>query len=569
MEPSGKARSVGDRVAGATLLIAAVQIVVRAAGAAARLLAGVLGPGEFGDAYFTAENILGRSFQFKEDVMQPAFLPVFMKEMADGGERRAWRFARQVLAATAIFIGYFTLAAYVRPEALIELFGGRFDAATKRLAAAVVRVVILALPFLAVSSMTYVILNGYKRFGIPASSDAIQRAVFVAAGLAGGALLGFSPAPLVAVLSAGLVAGAISRLGTHLWGLRDKAALLFRRERREAGDPAPPWKSFVLLALPLLLSFSVALWREVNENQLASGAAKGTYTILRLTKSIWSLPVSFLPNALSIAMFPFLCEMHARGDRAELGRVVRGAFRFVLLVFVPAAGFMVALRIPIVSALYGWSPAWTDARIADAARAFGLTTWAIPIYAAEIVIVQTFYSMRRTHLPAAAGILASGLQIALSRWAVGAAGTESIGVAGIRLDVLAILALAYPVTRSLKNVFLGVALFRGLEGQERADGRAFAARLAVVAIASAAAAAAGAALADRLLPGALGLPGPVAAGHGARGEGFRLGRLLFAATLWLVAFVGTAHLLRIPEWRTLVAWVRGRLRRRGAAPPAG
>ncbi|MEK7270922.1 MAG: lipid II flippase MurJ [Planctomycetota bacterium] len=550
--PEGRPGNVAERVAGAAIVIASFQALAKVAGFLVKWIVSLFGRGRVADAYFTAENALGKAFQFTEDVMQPAFLPIFLKESQEAGETAAWRFARQVLGATALLATGFALAVILRPEIIVETFAKGFSPEKKALTASIVRMMFPALLFLSVSSITYVLLNGYKRFGIPAASDAVSRFSFVLLAAAGFCALGPRPHVLAAVT----VLAALLRLGVQVWGLRDKREPLFCAS--EQSDRPSPWGPFLVLALPLFASFAVALLRDMTENRLAAAADEGTYATLRYTKSLWQFPVTFLPNALSIAMFPFLCEMYARGDRKNLEAVVRGALRYVLLFFLPATVFSLALREPLIAAVYGRG-VWTAFDVSETARAFGLCAWGLPFFALEIVVLQTFYAMRTTWIPVAAGIAASGLQIALSIW----------GADASPFDVLGILALAYPATRALKNVvLLGILSHRiGRAGGKPDLG--FYPRVALLTVLAGAAAIAGAALADRILPGVLGLPGPISCGHGSRGEIFRFARVASGFLAWAGAFVVLAHFLRIPEWREALAFARTRLGRiLGRSPDA-
>lgn len=580
--PEGGGTGVGERVAGATVLIAAIQIAVKACAFLSKWVVSLLGVSRITDAYFTAENILGKSYQLKQDVMQPAFMPIFIQSLNEGGEAAAWRFARQVLALSMALIGAFTIFSIVHPAPLIDLFwrpspkaAPEDVAATRALVSSLAQWMLLALPLLALSSMTYVILNAYKRFAVPASSDAFQNLTFFLVAAGGFLALGIKP-PRPHILAVAFVCAAAARIGIHLYGLQDKAAAALRRAPPEAAARPVPWRAFLLLAFPLLASFGFALWRDINENRQATFAAEGIYSIISLTKRIWSAPLGFLPAALSLAMFPFLCELHAKGDREGFARVVRGAFRFVLFAFLPMAALSLVLREPVVSAAYARG-SWTDAQVLETARALGLAIWAIPIFALEYVLVQSFYAMRITWIPVVVGILASGLQIPLTNagvaWTMERPAPISIGGISLgALDPLAVLALAYPVTRLAKNWVLGLLLFRRIGGDGPRTGPGFLVRVLAVAAVSAAAAAAAVWAANRALPTLLHLPGPILAGHGLKGEIFRASRAGAGFLAGCAAFVASAHLLRIPEWRMLVEWVRARLarlRKPAPGPAAG
>ena len=405
-----------------------------------------------------------------------------------------------------------------------------------------------ALIFVAFGSFTHALLNSYKRFGHAAAGAGLHRfahaAVFVIAFWVAGApaiwaaiaffvaspakplihlvglrdkLRNYRPAipywrpimkpavrwmaELAAVLLlVGLVAG-LARPETYAPGrpgcvkLALLAAVAFLSVRgllawlatRRLADKTLPQKLY-LLAYPVLMGVVVARIRDLVQDSYATRFdEEGLFGAIKIAKSVGEMPMAVLPLALSMAMFPFLCDMFTRQNLKDLSRVVSSTIKMILLFFLPLTVITVILRLPVIELL---ASKRVEARLIDAtALALGLYSLSFIFYAAEMVLMQTYFSLQNTWLPTLIGAVASFAQIGfLYVMFTLLEGSEAAGgklLAGTKITPLFVaVALAFPLSRAFKNLILGSVLHVQLKLFRLRDVVSFVPQVVIVTVAS-------------------------------------------------------------------------------------
>lgn len=258
---------------------------------------------------FAFENCIYLIFLIGEEVLGPAFMPVFMRELKIKSEKSAWAFANTLLSLQ--FVALVVLAGILCffPGAVVSfLTQWSQDSSPEKykMAQDSVRALAPALIGLSLGSTTYVLLNSYKRFFLAAFGDAVWKFVAVVFLLAGTLFSRDSARMLIW----GLVAGSVCKLLTHLFGLRDK----LRNFRPAFNLSHPAVKTMCLLALPLLLGILVAKMRDqVNHVYLLSSLDRsGLMQANSMGRKLQSTLLYLVPYTLSIAAFRFFVSLSAR-----------------------------------------------------------------------------------------------------------------------------------------------------------------------------------------------------------------------------------------------------------------
>jgi len=311
-----------------------------------------------------------------------------------------------------------------------------------RLGRDAIRMLAPALFGLALGSTTYVILNGYKRFFLAAFGDAVWKFAAVA-GVLGGALW-FGREHAVTGLIAGLILGSVLKVGTHLVGLRNKIRLI--RPRIYLNDPAV--RAMLWLALPLIIGIIFAKVRDVFNNVyiLSPLDAVGLMQANSMGRKLQGTIHWMVPYTLSIAAFPFFCELVDRRDHIRLGEVITRAGRMLLAVFIPFCVVMAFVATPLTALIFKGGE-FQELAVRRTALSTACYTFVLPAAAIEALAMQAFFANRRM-----VSVMVVGLVFSLFSMVVSWTGLRLCQ--GNDLLLLGVIAGGFALSRTLKSVTL-------------------------------------------------------------------------------------------------------------------
>jgi len=414
----------------------------------AQVMGRLLPPETFDVVYtFAFENGIFMLFLIGEEALAPAFLPLFMREIDRGKIKRAWSFANTVLSTQFLLLVVEALFFFYAPQWAVMLCTKwsssdspeRFD-----LAAHSLKTLSPAIIGLSLGSTTYVLLNAYKRFFLAAFGDAVWK--FCAVGFL---VLGyFLSKDSAQMLTWGIVAGSVCKLATHLYGLRDKLGYF----RPEFNFRHPFMKKLLWLIVPLLAGIIVAKIRDVGNNVyfLSSLEESGLMQANTMGRKLQSTLHWLVPYTLSIAVFPFFCELVDKKDHSELGRLVTHFGRMLLAAFIPFALLIAVISVPFTAFVFKGG-FFDETAVHRTALALSFYTFVLPAGAIEALTMQAFFANRRMWTVTLTGIFFSLTSILFS-WA----GFVYAGSNGVLL--LCFIAGGFTVSRILKSVTLTLFL---------------------------------------------------------------------------------------------------------------
>lgn len=539
-------RSLEQRILRAGLAVGLAHVLFKLAGLVqAKAMGHYLLPQEYDVLSFTFEKCIFGIFLIGEEVIGPAVMPVFMRELDLNGEKSAWRFANTVLTLQVLILVPVVALIMLFPEFMVRICTQWAAVKKPDLVAQssqIVHQLAPALIGLSIGSTTYVLLNGYKRFFLAAFGDAVWK--FAAAGglvvsvfLWGGGVAGKG-------LILGLLLGSVLKVLTHLCGLRDKIRQF--RPMLAFGDPA--FQRVVWLALPLLAGIVVAKVRDVfNDVYVPSGFdSAGLIQAISMGKKLQGTISFLVPYVFSIAMFPFFCELVDRNDQTKLGQVITHSGRILLAFFIPFVAVLAVLAPSLTSLLFAGGH-FDALAVQRTAIAMAFSTLALPAMAIEMLAMQAFFAHRRMIAVTMVGVFFSILSMIISWVGFRVSGTNS-------LLLLGVITGGFALSRTLKSVTLIGLLRSSAPVFPLAPTLGFLARLALCALGAAAAAW----LALRGLAWA-----PVAARLPASGGHLGdLMRLAAGGGAGLLAALAGFVVLRIREPLEMLQWARQKIRRR-------
>ena len=489
---------------------------------------------------FAFENCIFSIFLLGEEVIGPAFLPVFMGELDEQGERPAWQFANRILSwQFLILLGVIALLV-LAPATVVRLWTEwepETHPATFALAVACVRALSPALLGLSIGSTTYMLLNGYKRFFLAAFGDAVWKFCVVLVLLIGMGIMALGSEMLLL----GLLIGSLLKLATHLVGLRDKLGKL--RFRFSGNSPA--MKRMLMLALPLIIGIVFAKIRDVFNNVtiLSHLEQAGLMQANSMGRKLMSSITWLVPYTLAIAMFPFFCEMVDRNDRRQLGDVLTNSARMLLSVLTPVAAVAAVVARPLTALLFRGGE-FDDTAVALTSISLACYTLIIPAAALETIVMQAFFADRRMVSVTVIGIVFSALSMLIS----------FVGVIHFELTggpALAVVAGGFALSRILKSTALVLLLKRSAPVFPAAPTASFLVRTALLTALCAALAWLGMRGAGYLQVDPATWKGPLTA-------------LALAGAGAAIAFGAGCFVFRVREPWTMIQWALER--RRGAQP---
>jgi len=505
--------------------VTAIALVVKGLGFVEKLmLAYAFGTGIEVDAYLVAYGIPFSAFIVLREVVEPAFLPTFLRTRR-ASEREGWRLFGVVATLLLILLGGATAVGLFAAGPLIALTAPGFAGEQRTLAVHLTRLVMPALLLLGLGTLTTAALHAQKRFTLPAAAEAAFRAGPLALFLALGSVEG---------LALGMVLGALARLALEMLGLGRQ----LRQARPSLDLGFAPVRTMGRLAAPLLVALSLSLFvGPVVDNAFASRVGVGGVSALAYARKIGETLTTILPYTLGLVLLPFSAEMAAGQDGEGLARTLRATVRALAILLLPVTVGLAVLREPFVRLLFERG-AFTAASTQLTAGPLLFYSLGLLPFALEVIVVQFYFARQDTLTPVLADVVVFALNVALIPPLM-----SLFGLGGI--------ALATTVAKTLKVLALLLLFGRQVPAFRLASLGPFAGQMAVASLATAA-------TLLTLLPVGQGMAdsrGPMGlvlllAGGGAAGGG---------------TFLLVACLLRVEEirglWQRAWAWCRARLRR--------
>ena len=406
----------GNSVAKASAGIGALHFLRLVIGVLAQpLIASRVGLSSNADVYAIATDIVTSIWRLFEKAVNPTFLPCFMGALHDDGENRAWRFVSTTLWLTLLLlIVLWPLSWFLMPQ-IVDLYSNKASPEQRLLTVAIARLMLSGLLFLGVSSLTYVILNGYKRFVWAAVGDALWK-IGILAGVGWAVVRDMKAEAALTAISWGFVIGAMLKLLPHLLAIGGKWKLL--RPRIEWNDPL--LKKMLILAVPLLVGIVVSEGRDIYIKRLADDpniAVAGSRAALKFSSLIGSSLIQIFPYALSIGIFPYLADMARQRDRQPLTDTLMNALRVCFFVFAPLTCILIALHAPLLRAVWE-SGEMSRADTLVMALPFIAYTLGLVGFSCEMMLNQTFYAMTNVWTPTLVGLGTTVLWVAVATFGV-------------------------------------------------------------------------------------------------------------------------------------------------------
>ena len=331
-----------------------------------------------------------------------AFIPVFVNYLRRKDYQTAWHVASSVINIAIIVLTIVPIILAIFMPHITPLLVPGFNESQQLQTTQLSRWLLLTPLFFGISYIMGGILNSFKRFIVYSLSPLIYNLSIIIATL----LLADHYGVMGVVF--GVVGGAflhmviqiptVVKLGFHWQQVAD-----FRHKSvRRIGKLMVP-RMIGLGANQLILivvTFLASTW-------------KGNVTYFNFANDIQTFFSVVFGASFAIAVFPFLADFAADGDKKKFLESLNLAAKQILYFIIPCSVLLFLLRSEIVRLTLGTGHfSWS----ATVATANSLGAFAIGIWAASLVqlLARAFYAYEDTRTPAIAGIISAIVTIILS-----------------------------------------------------------------------------------------------------------------------------------------------------------
>jgi putative peptidoglycan lipid II flippase len=521
----------GRSIVRAASIVSAATMVSRLLGVVReQVFATLLGASLQADAFqiaFRIPNLLRDLFA--EGALSAAFVPTYARVRLEQGPDAAHRLASRLLTLLAAALGLVVVAGLVFAEPLVDLLAPGFDAipGKSELATRLTRVMLPFLPLVSFAALAMGMLNAEERFGTPALAPATFNVVSILWGL----LLwvaGFETDRVVLGWAVGTLLGGAAQFLIQvppLW----RAGWRYRPEWAP-GDPAI--RRIGSLMAPATVGLA-AVQVNIFVNSIFASHEPGAVSWLSYAFRILYLPIGIFGVAVGTIATAGLARRAAANDLGGMSSTLRESLRLLAFLTMPATAGLMLLGVPVTRLLYERG-AFSAADTQSTATAVFYYAIGLVAYTGVKVLAPAFYALGRPRVPLLASALAVTTNLVMNAALFGTLGFRAVAL-GTSLA-------------SLANAAVLIVVFERSVGGLGAQGTG--SSLARMAAASA-------------MMGAVvwSVARALEQWVGTAGIGRQAVTALGPVLAGVAAYLVLAHLLRIPEARTLFSVLRRRASR--------
>lgn len=364
-----------------------------------------------------------------------AFIPVFTSVISRGEKRRAWNIANTTQTILILFFLLFSILVFVFANPLSQLLTPGFSDSQQELMASLTRFLLVAQFFFLLSFFLSALQESFQHFLVPSVAPLFYNLgmIFGAAFLSGFGVWGIAVGAVVgSALQFVIQLPFVYRLGFRLsikFNLRDKDLI-----------------KIIKLALPRVFEIVVLQIAKSVELFLATTISVAAYTHFIFANTLQLLPVALFGYSLGKASFPTLSHYAASGKKEEFVKTLNFTLGQIIFFILPAAVFLMVLRIPLVRIAFGAQRFSWEATVQTG---LALSAFSIGVVAQAIisVVARSFYAFQDTKTPMFVAISSISLNIILSFFFI----------LGMKLDVWG-LAFSYSIASIFQAILLVVLL---------------------------------------------------------------------------------------------------------------
>jgi putative peptidoglycan lipid II flippase len=377
------------------------------------ILARFFGATASADVFFVAFRIpnLLREL-FAEGSISSAFIPVLTEYQTKQGKEEAGRLVRAVFIFILILVGIICVLGIIFAPAIVSAIAPGFLSDPEKFSntALLTRIMFPFLLFISLASLVMGALNTRGVFFIPALAPALLNIVTIISVLA---LASRFANPIISVAIGVTAGGFVQFLFQVPSFFKQGYSLKIQISDLRFKIWHPGLKKIGLLILPATAGLAVIQINIFISTILASYLAEGSITYLYYSMRLIQFPIGIFGVAMGMAVLPALSEHAVKGEMNKLKEDFSFALRLLFFITVPAMIGLIALNVPIVSALFQRGRFEYAATIgtSDALIFYSTGIWAM---VGVRIVTATFYSLQDTKTPVKIAASAMVINILMS-----------------------------------------------------------------------------------------------------------------------------------------------------------
>ncbi len=375
------------------------------------LIAAALGAGPVADAFFAAfrfPNLFRRLFA--EGAFNAAFIPLFARNLEEGGDNAAKAFANDVLAALlVVLIALTAIAEIAAPILVLTLIAPGFagDADKFDLTVLLTRVMFPYLGCMSLVAMLSGILNALHRYFAAAFAPVLLNIILVVI-LVASLWLGLPERTVGLAMGVGVFLSGFAQLALLIAAIR-RADFPLKLKRPRL---TPGVRRLLVLAAPAAIAGGIT---QINlfVGQIIASQKAGAIAILQYADRVYQLPLGIVGIAIGVVLLPELSRALKAGHMQAVADNQNRSLEFALLLTLPAAAALFIIPEEVVRVLYERG-AFTPNTSAIVARALGVFALGLPAFVLIKVFSPGFFAREDTKTPMYAAAAAMITNIVLS-----------------------------------------------------------------------------------------------------------------------------------------------------------
>ncbi len=372
-------------------------------------MAFALGSTSLSSSYQVANNLPNMLYELvMAGMLVTAFLPVYLSVKKKLGNEAGNDYASNLLTIVTVILGAVSLLGILFPQVVVYTQSFYSDQETMGTAVFFFQFFAIQTVFYGGSSIISGLLNAHRNYFWSSMAPVANNAIVIVTFLLFAAVYPSNPTLALYVIAIGNPLGVAAQMLIQLPALKRCGIRL--RPRINLHDPA--LRDTVALGAPTIAATVCSFITVSIMNAASYCFADNGPSILAYARLWYTLPYSLLAVPITTALFTELTHLREDGDRAGFAHAVTDGTSQIAFMLIPFALYLIVFSFPLVT-LYHFG-AFTMENVDQIASFLRALAFALPLYGVSSYLQKAFSSLRKMGIYAAASVVASVVQVALT-----------------------------------------------------------------------------------------------------------------------------------------------------------
>lgn len=412
------------QIASAAGVVSAATLLSRVLGFVRDMaIAWLFGAGMLADAFFVAFRIPSTLRELLgEGALSAAFIPAFTRTATREGREAAWDLVSAVMGTLLFVLGGVTVLGVLLAPGIVRVLAPGFAQVPGKLEITIqlLRVMFPYIFLVGVAALFMAILNSLGHFLAPALSPSMLNISMITAALL------VAPGASNPVLPLG-IAVLVGGAGQLLIQIPAAVGRGWRPRLRVAPGDARVQHIARLMA-PGVAGLAITQINVFVGTLLASLLPQGSVAALTYAFRLVQFPIGVVGVAIATGALPVMAASIAQDDVRAMKGALQGSLRLGFFLALPAIVGLLVFRLPILHLLFERG-AFTRPVTSLTAQILMGYTLGLAFYIGNRILTPAFYAMHDTWTPVAMGMIAVGVNIAISILLMGPLGAAGLALA--------------------------------------------------------------------------------------------------------------------------------------------